>query len=135
MNYRNLFRVLVLLSLVLAVMSATCDFIFPNELVEKLFDYYFELKPMDIEVNPIDIGLLVLMLVLLLAALSGLLLFKNWGRIAFVLCGGVGFLIIMMNGPYITSGLSGVLYDLSNIASGMVLAMMYLSPVSEEFKN
>ncbi len=134
MDYRNLFRILVLLSLVLAVMSATCDFIFPNEVVDKLFSYFFELKPMNIEVNPIDIGLLVLMLVLLLAALSGLLLFKNWGRIAFVLCGFVGFPIIMMSGPYITSGLSGVLYDLSNITSGVILAMMYLSPVSEEFK-
>jgi hypothetical protein len=134
MNYRNIFRILVLLSLVLAVMSATCDFIFPNEVVDKLFAYFFELKPMDIEVDPIDIGLLVLMLVLLLAALSGLLLFKNWGRIAFVLCGVVGFPIIMMSGPYITSGLSGVLYDLSNITSGVILAMMYLSPVSEEFK-
>jgi hypothetical protein len=89
---------------------------------------------MDTEVNPIDIGLLVLMLVLLLAALSGLLLFKSWGRVAFVLCGVVGFPIIMMNGPYITSGLSSVLYDLSNITSGVVLAMMYFSPVSEEFK-
>ena len=102
MNYRKLFRIVVLLSLVLAVMSGTCEFIFPNEVVDKLFAYFFELKPMDIEVDPIDIGLLVLMLVLLLAALSGLLLFKNWGRIAFVLCGVVGFPIIMMSGPYIT---------------------------------
>lgn len=134
MNYRKLFRIVVLLSLVLAVMSGTCDFIFPNEVVEKLFTYSLELKPMNIEVSPIDIGLLILMLILFSAALIGLLLFKNWGRTAFILCGVVGFPVIMMNGPYIASGLSDVLYDLSNICSGVVLAMMYLPPISEEFK-
>ncbi len=134
MNYRKLFRIVVLLSLVLAVMSGTCEFIFPNEIVDKLFTYSFKLKPIDIDVSPFDIGLLVLMLILFSAALIGLLLFKNWGRIAFILCGVVGFPIIMMNGPYIASGLSGILYDLSNISSGVILAMMYLPPISEEFK-
>ncbi len=134
MNYRKLFRIVVLLSLVLAVMSGTCEFIFPNEIVDKLITYSFKLKPMDVEVSLMDIGLLVLMLILFSAALIGLLLFKNWGRIAFILCGVVGFPIIMMNGPYIASGLSGILYDLSNISSGVILAMMYLPPISEEFK-
>ena len=133
MNSRKLFRILVLLSLILTVMSGICDFIFPNEIVEKLFTYSFELQSIDIEVSLLDVGLLVLMLVLLLVALIGLLLFKNWGRIAFILCGVVGFPIIMMNGPYIASGLSSVLYDLSNISSGVILATMYLSPISEEF--
>ena len=133
MNHKNIFRILVVLSLVLSTVSVVWDFIFPNEIVNKLMIYFFELKPVDIEVSSIDIISSVAMLFLMLAALVGLLLFKNWGRIAFILCGVVGYPVIMMSGPQISSGVSGVLFDLSNITSGVILAMMYLSPVSEEF--
>lgn len=115
-------------------MAGICDFIFPNETVEKLTTYLFELKPLDIEVSIFELALLVVMVILFLAALIGLLLFKNWGRIAFVLCGVVAFPFTMMDGPYIASGLSGVFYDLSSIASGVILAMMFLPPISEEFE-
>ena len=133
MNHKNLFRILVVLSLVLSIMSVVWDYIFPNEIVSKLMVYLFELKPVDMEVGSLDIIYSVSILLLLFTALSGLLLFKNWGRIAFVLCGVVGYPIIMMSGPQVSSGFSGVLFDLSNIASGVILAMMYLSPVAEEF--
>jgi hypothetical protein len=133
MNHKNLFRILVVLSLVLSIMSVVWDYIFPNEIVSKLMVYLFELKPVDMEVGSLDIIYSVSILLLLFTALSGLLLFKNWGRIAFVLCGVVGYPIIMMSGPQVSSGFSGVLFDLSNIASGVILAMMYLSPVAAEF--
>jgi len=134
MNHKNIFRILVVLSLVLSIASVVWDLIFPNEIVNKLVVYFFELKPVDIEISPFDIICSVAMLLLLLAALTGLLLFKNWGRIAFILCGIVGYPVIMMSGPQVSSGFSGALFDLSNITSGVILAMMYLSPVSEEFK-
>ena len=135
MNHRTVFRIAVVVSLFLSALSGLCDFIIPNETVEKLIMHLLELEPTGYEFGVLDIGFIVIVLTLLLVAFVGLMLFKNWGRVAFILCGVVGLPYIVFGGPYVSSGLGSFLYDLSNIASGVVLAMMFLSPISDEFKT
>jgi len=134
MNHRIIFRIVVLMSLLLSVFSGVCDFIIPNEPLEKLILYSLELEPVGYEFGMLEIGFIVIGLTLVLVAFVGLMLFKNWGRVAFILCGVVGLPYMIIGGPYISSGLGGSLYDLSNVASGVVLAMMFLSPISDKFK-
>jgi len=134
MNHRIIFRIVVVMSLLLSVLSGVCDFIIPNEPLEKLILYSLELEPVGYEFGMLEIGFIVIGLTLVLVAFVGLMLFKNWGRVAFILCGVVGLPYMIIGGPYISSGLGGSLYDLSNVASGVVLAMMFLSPISDKFK-
>ena len=65
----------------------------------------------------------------------GLLLFKSWAKPMYL----AGFVLFMPLYPFmgvtVYSGISQILYDLSVIASGAILAMLYFSPVSELYRS
>lgn len=135
MSEKNVFRSIVVLSLLLSVASGLYDFIFSSELIDTLWVVAYEA---DLGFQPEGISMQIvyaIILLLLVFSMVGLLLFKWWGRIAFLLCGLLGFPVIAMSGPQIYSGVSSVLYDLSNILSGVILVLIYYGPMSKYFKK
>jgi len=135
MSDKNIFRSIVLLSLLLSVGSGLYDLVFSSELIDALWAVAYE-SDLDSQSDGIVMNIIyATIFLLLILAMVGLLLFKWWGRVAFLLCGIVGFPVIAMSGPQIYSGMSGVLYDLSNILSGVILVLIYYGPISIYFKN
>ncbi len=65
----------------------------------------------------------------------GLLLFKNWGRTLTVLGYIIGLPCIALLGPTIESGFESAISELLAVCSGIILASMYLKPISEEFNK
>ncbi len=137
MNIRNKFRILVIATNLGYVVSALIV-AFLN--VGQLEDAYAALPE---EVDPENFLSKVVLSEFSLLALGalwvisivGLLLFKNWGRTLTIL----GFLItvpcLAFMSPTIELGIESALDELLAVCSGIILASMYLQPVSAEFNK
>ncbi|MBE0378953.1 hypothetical protein PPRY_a1507 [Pseudoalteromonas prydzensis ACAM 620] len=79
----------------------------------------------------LPIGILVAVAVV--ASYAGLLFFKSWARHIYVASFVLALPTYFMGGLIVTSGLEDLLYDLSMLMSGAVVALIYFSPVKEYF--
>ena len=133
---KNHFRVPIVSSLLFAVLGGIYDLMWPNPVLEKIIDFAAEVEPEIQGTKLILVGIIVLVaLVLAVVSFIGLLIFKPWGRPVYV----AGFIIVMplyaFLGTTIYSGVSQLFYDLSMIASGAILALIYFSPVAEFYQK
>ena len=69
----------------------------------------------------------------LIAALTGLYLFRRWGRTLALCCTGGGLLLSAVMGPTLSGGLETMLGELAATLWGGLLALAYFSPVSAAF--
>jgi len=69
------------------------------------------------------------------ASVAGLLLFKNWGRTCTVLGFLVSLLCVALLGPTIEFGWETALNELLALCNGIIIASMYLPPISAEFSK
>jgi hypothetical protein len=77
----------------------------------------------------------VIMFIIGLVSFIGVLLFRKWARILSVIITIVGILFMPFFNEQISSGLSAAFSIFSSIASGIILALMYTSPVKEYFEG
>lgn len=73
--------------------------------------------------------------VLLFIASLGLFLFKEWGRQLFVLSTVFLLLLTPVGGPFVTTGWTALVATLVGISEGMILALIYFTPLSQEFER
>ena len=133
---KNNFCLLVIGSLVLAIAAGVCDIFWSDPITEKISNYAYEIDPGMQDENLVYFGAFAVFSLLLAAAsIIGLLMFKNWGRHLYL----AGFFLYIPLYPFmgvtVSSGLSQVFYDLSMIASGSILALIYFSPVAQYFQK
>jgi hypothetical protein len=77
----------------------------------------------------IDITLLVFTIAISIA----LFLFKSWARKLFIIGYIISVLLIPTRPVYIDTGWTHLIFNLGNIIGGMILALVYFSPVSRLF--
>ena len=70
-----------------------------------------------------------------LVATVGLLLFKNWGRVLFLMLTVVNAASMPLYGIGIQGPYESVIGNIVTVCDGVILAMCYLSSVSNEFQK
>lgn len=129
---KNKFRLLIISSLIFAILAGIYDYLWIDPVSEQIMDYAYEIEP-EIVGTQLIVILAVGILAIVFAIISfiGLLLFKSWAKPLYL----AGFVLFMPLYPFfgvtVYSGASQIFYDLSLIASGAILALLYFSPVSE----
>ena len=128
------FRILVILCFTMTLFGAGFDLLFPNAIVDGVNDYIFEAEQEQDELTLITnliFGSLTVCAVFV--SVCGLIFFKPWARHLYV----VSFLLVLptyfTNGLYVLSGVAQLIYDLSMISSGVILALVYFCPVKNYF--
>lgn len=138
MNNRVVFRLLIvgLFAYELAVGAAL--YFFDNgsldsdwEVLPETYDLYSFLESNLIVTTFVAVSIMVLFL----ASLAGVLLFKNWGRWLYL--GGSALIlpVSIFTGPTIYYGWESALWDIANMANGAVMLAMFLPPISNEFNK
>jgi len=131
---KNKFRIIIISSLILAVLSAGFDFLFPNEIIASVNEFIVEIEPdySDLEFYTI-MGVGSLVVIAVIFSLVGILMFKSWARHLYIASYILVLPIYFTGGLYVSSGFSQAMYDLSMILSGVIIALMYFSPVKDYF--
>ena len=75
------------------------------------------------------------LIVFWLVSVTGLLLFKTWGRTLTVLGTIISLPCLALFGPTIEFGWESALNELLAICTGIIIASMYLQPISKEFNK
>jgi hypothetical protein len=137
MNRRNIFRALVITTNLGYVLSVLLFVYLDNGQLDAAyaampegFDYeaYFSNGILSAIALAGIVGIWI-------ASVVGLLLFKNWGRTITVLSFIIGLPCIALLGPTIEFGLESALNELLAVCNGIILASMYLQPISTEFNK
>ncbi len=119
-----------------SILSGFVDFIWPNEITEQVTSYAEELEQEWSDTQQV-VFVLDLFLVVLCSVGSfiGLMLFKNWGRILFLLGFALVAPLYWLLGTPVSSPLSQLLYDLGAYGEGAILVLCYFSPVAKYFEK
>lgn len=132
---RQKFRLLIILSWLLAVGAAIFSFSTERMLPPELKSY------LDTQANtPItmpDMILTIISVVYLIFHFMvsvGLFLFKRWAKALFLPLLAIGSILIIPLGPYVDTGWATFLYYLCNLLDGITLAVVYFSPISRMFE-
>jgi len=128
------FRILVVLYLIIALFSGFYDLIVINAVVEDVNNYIIEVEQEQYEsVSTAELIFGALSFILILFSIYGLLAFKFWTRPIYVL--SLIFILpwYFIGGIYVSSGVGRLLYDLSIVLNGIILALIYFSSVKEYF--
>ena len=72
---------------------------------------------------------------LAVAATVGLFRFRNWARRLFLLLTLFGFVPVVAMGPTVETGAATALAEAATLLSGVILALVYWSPVRDRFEN
>lgn len=130
------FRLLVIASFAFSIFGSMADLIFSDPLVKQISEYAESLEPewSDTRIY-VSIGYVLICIFYMLYTFLGLLLFWNSARHVYLagliiltpLCPALGI------GVMITSGISQALYDIGSILTGVVLALIYFTPIKKHF--
>lgn len=137
MNQRNIFRTLVITTNLGYVLSALLSVYFGDTQLEDAYAALPQGSDFENYMSDTFSGVIVLtgIIGIWLVSVAGLLLFKNWGRTCTVL----GFLVslpcIALLGPTIEFGWDSALNELLAVCNGIIIASMYLPPISAEFSK
>jgi hypothetical protein len=76
-----------------------------------------------------------LLRVLVVSSVIGLFFFRRWARPLYLVTTILATLLLPVSGPYVASGWSQMIDELGLIVSGVILALIYWSPLKELFKR
>ena len=133
---KNQFRSLVVFTFLLTILSIVYDFFYADAITEKLFVYQDILEPdwSDTKLYLLA-GTISITVLAALAGFVGLLVFGNLARHLFLFACVLFLVITPFIGPYIASGVNQTLHDVVNLLSGLILALVYFSPVRNSKLN
>jgi hypothetical protein len=135
---RRNFQILVAVSQVLTIGIVVVQYVtessLPPELLGYLSDYETILIPDRLSIIELltNIPFLVETLLGIFAA-TGLILFRTWGRLVYLVYIAAGLIITVLAGPYISTGWTAFVGYVSSITEGLILALMCFSPVRKMF--
>ena len=130
------FRWLITASIVASILGIMTDFIMEASLPESLRDYLNAQSEADLTTRDAIVAVVsLLFLVAWVVAIIGLYCFWQFARPLMVICCIGGIIITAVIGPTVQSGLTTAFYDVSTILSGMILALIYTTPVRTWFEK
>lgn len=130
----NQFRILVLFSFVMVFFSGAYDYLGFDAAAEAVIRYADRQRPLPDGTELAVLGVIgVIAITLTVISTIGLLLFKPWARPLYIARFLAFFVLYPLTGVSAFSGVSQVFYDLSMLASGAVLALIYFSPLARRF--
>lgn len=137
MNTRNIFRTLVVSTNLGYVLSALLLIYLDVGQFNAAYAALPEAVDSD---NPIQNAIyseysIAALIVFWLISVVGLLLFKTWGRTLTVLGTIISLPCLALFGPTIEFGWESALNELLAICTGIIIASMYLNPISKEFNK
>jgi hypothetical protein len=130
------FRLLIVAEILLTIGGVIASFLGEASLPEALRT--FESTRYEAETVPmllVSFGLFILILICLLIAWVGLLLFWRPARPLYLLSMAAGLFLMPFLGPFVDTGLSYALAEAVNIIGGIILALVYFSPLKELFER
>lgn len=130
------FRILVVISIILALSAGLYDWFWADSSTNLLVTYARELNNQR-ETNRLIVSSAALLVatIWLIASSIGLMLFKNWGRVLYP-AGFIAFIpLYLQAGTTILSPMATVLAELSNLVSGAIIAVSFYSRIAGEFST
>ena len=130
------FRWVITASIVATTLGIMADFIMLASLPEPLRDYLNAQSEADLTIRETIVAVVsLLFLVAWVVAIIGLYCFWQFARplMVIVLIGSI--IISVVIGPTIQSGLTTAFYDVGTLLSGMILALIYTTPVRTWFEK
>ena len=148
MGYAGIFRLLLALQVLLSVAVPTVGYYAHASLPQPIRQYLDNLPDfpdpnsmlglyLPAIPDTILLTVAIAMLLLLIVNLIGLWLLLNWARHLYLAITIIGFALYVVDyqTPIIFSTLEGLLWDVLNIITGAIIAMMYLPPLAAQFKT
>jgi hypothetical protein len=132
MDLVRVLRTLVAAEINLVVIGAVAGIFLTDDLPD-LLQQYLALEEESTAFSGGRIAFYVVALGLLIAGWVGLWLLKPWARLAYTAASVLSVLIDPMIGPSVMHGLEYMLSDLSTLAAGMTLALIWFSPLAARF--
>jgi hypothetical protein len=133
-NFQILVAVSQILTIGIVVVQYLTESSLPPELLGYLGDYETILIPDRLSIIELltNIPFLIQTLLGILAA-TGLILFRTWGRPVYLVYIAAGLVITVLAGPYITTGWTAFIGYISSLTEGLILALLYFSPIRKMF--
>lgn len=135
---KNQFRILTIVTVLLTLAAWTVDGLIPNPEVDSVNYTIFSATTGADGMTESSLGFTiytVFALFTFLLAIVGILFFKPWARTLFVLSLFLSIPFYFTNGLYVSSGTAELMYDLSMMGYGTLLALMYLSQLRQHFEH
>lgn len=129
-------RLLIIAEVVLGIGSVVAYYLGETSLPEAL--RFFESEKFDDTAGPaliIVLGLMVLLLLALIVAWIGLFVFWQPARLLYLVTTVLALLLMPFFGPYVETGLSYTLTEAASIVAGIILALVYFSPLKELYER
>ena len=135
---RRNFQIIVVFSQLLAIAIVVVQYVtessLPPELLGYLSNYESILIPDKQSILELltDIPFLIQTLLGIVAAV-GLILFRTWGRPVFLIYIAAELVLSLLMGPYVSTGWTVFVGYVYSILEGMILALIYFSPIRKMF--
>lgn len=129
---KNQFRILVIASFVIAILSGAVEYVWPDPVAEIIYKVIIEQEEEKSELNAVILGVGVASII---GSFVGLLMLKSWGRFMYALVFLLMLPMYLLIGAGVYSGLSQLASDFSMVLSGVLLALVFYSPVANYFEN
>jgi len=146
MEIKNIFRIILLSTIlfpILGIVMSELTVTNHSQEIQDLLEWdgyegVFWMQPGAEELSSsffIGIGALLLLVIALIITYVGLFLFKPWSRTLIVILAVITLISSPFMGVFIALPILTTLNEISSILFGVVLAMIYLQPLSDEFKK
>ena len=131
-----LFRTILIAGLITAIIGVVAGITLADTLPTILQEYLIQVENEEMSNNTAIILLIAVVTVLILLIIStiGLWKFKNWARIIYIVA-TIAFLpLYPVMGPIVMNPWEAMFGDIALILEGILIAMMFFSPINKEFK-
>lgn len=137
MMNKILIRSLITCSIVSALCFLALEWFCSDSTLVEVRQYLYELESNEesVESTPIFIASACVVLVLFLISNIGLFLFKKWSRPLYVFSLLLSIPLYWPMGVIVSTTVGQLLNDVSLMAVGMILVLVYYSPASQLYKQ
>lgn len=133
---KNHFRLLLSAQILLYTIAICVEAFYPSDFVEEVNYYITDYQPVVAQwQSTLQLILSFIGLPIILASYAGLFLFKNWGRPLFVASLIITVPLYFIDSVYVAGGLAQFAYDSAMLVTGMVLVLIYYSPITLWFEE
>lgn len=130
------FRLLIILNWVLIIITFVLIFALEYTLPTVLRHYLQAQAEAPLSLRDgLIFGIGFLFFLVYVAATIGLYLFKAWARSLFLISTAAGYLITPFIGPIVEPAIATVFNYLVSFVGGMILAVIYYTPISSRFER
>jgi len=130
------FRWLVTASVVVTILGAVVTFAGESSLPAPLRDYLAAQSEGDLTASDIVlVALGIPLLIALVVSIVGLYCFWRFARPLTVIVWIIGLIFQVFAGPTVDSGLATSLYELAAVLTGIILAVIYITPAKVWFEK